>query len=92
MNEILYDSSGVGRTGTLIVIDTMLDRAEDGELIDIYHCVATLRTRRQNMVQTEVCQFHLIFINFLYLINMRRLSMCSSMMCYRKHFSVAAQR
>ncbi|XP_062509110.1 receptor-type tyrosine-protein phosphatase S-like [Corticium candelabrum] len=50
---VLHCSSGVGRTGTLIVIDTMLDRAEDGELIDIYHCVATLRTRRQNMVQTE---------------------------------------
>ena len=48
-------SAGVGRTGTFIVIDTMMERIEDGEPIDIYSCVASLRTKRQDMVQTEVC-------------------------------------
>ena len=33
----------------------MLERIEDGEPIDIYSCVASLRTKRQDMVQTEVC-------------------------------------
>lgn len=48
-------SAGVGRTGTFIVIDTMLEKLEDEEPLDIYSCVASLRTRRQDMVQTEVC-------------------------------------
>ena len=48
-------SAGVGRTGTFIVIDTMLERIEDGEPIDIYKYVASLMTKRRDMVQTEVC-------------------------------------
>ncbi|XP_062509482.1 receptor-type tyrosine-protein phosphatase epsilon-like [Corticium candelabrum] len=50
---VVHCSAGVGRTGTFIVIDTMLERIEDGEPIDIYSCVASLRTKRQDMVQTE---------------------------------------
>ena len=55
LNGKWISSAGVGRTGTFIVIDTMLERIEDGEPIDIYSCVASLRTKRQDMVQTEVC-------------------------------------
>ena len=55
LTEKWISSAGVGRTGTFIVIDTMLERIEDGEPIDIYSCVASLRTKRQDMVQTEVC-------------------------------------
>ncbi|XP_062509499.1 receptor-type tyrosine-protein phosphatase F-like isoform X2 [Corticium candelabrum] len=50
---VVHCSAGVGRTGTFIVIDTMLERIEYGEPIDIYSCVASLRTKRQDMVQTE---------------------------------------
>jgi netrin-G3 ligand len=50
----IHCSAGVGRTGTYIVIDTMLDRAKDTETIDIYGCVKFLRTRRAQMVQTEI--------------------------------------
>jgi protein tyrosine phosphatase len=50
---VVHCSAGAGRTGTYIVIDTMMDRAEDSQPIDIYSCVTYLRTRRAQMVQTE---------------------------------------
>lgn len=49
-----FSSAGVGRTGTFIVIDTMLDRIKAEGTIDIFNFVAYLRTRRTAMVQTEV--------------------------------------
>lgn len=50
-------SAGAGRTGCYIVIDIMLDMAEREGVVDIYNCVKALRSRRINMVQTEVRQF-----------------------------------
>lgn len=47
-------SAGAGRTGCYIVIDIMLDMAEREGVVDIYNCVKALRSRRINMVQTEV--------------------------------------
>lgn len=49
-----YCSAGAGRTGCFIVIDIMLDMAEREGVVDIYNCVRELRSRRVNMVQTEV--------------------------------------
>lgn len=49
-------SAGAGRTGCFIVIDIMLDMAEREGVVDIYNCVRELRSRRVNMVQTEVQQ------------------------------------
>ncbi len=37
------------------MIDIMLDMAEREGVVDIYNCVKALRSRRINMVQTEVC-------------------------------------
>ena len=51
----LFFSAGAGRTGCYIVIDIMLDMAEREGVVDIYNCVKALRSRRINMVQTEVC-------------------------------------
>ena len=49
-----HSPAGVGRSGTYIVIDTMLERLKNGdELIDIYGHVSLLRTQRPFMVQTE---------------------------------------
>ena len=48
-------SAGVGRTGTFMVVDSMLDRIKAENTLDIYNFVAYLRTRRTAMVQTEVC-------------------------------------
>lgn len=36
------------------MIDIMLDMAEREGVVDIYNCVRELRSRRVNMVQTEV--------------------------------------
>ena len=49
-----FSSAGVGRTGTFIVIDSMLDRIKAEGTIDIFNFVAYLRTRGTAMVQTEV--------------------------------------
>lgn len=51
---MLPHSAGAGRTGCFIVIDIMLDMAEREGVVDIYNCVRELRSRRVNMVQTEV--------------------------------------
>nr|XP_002661048.5 receptor-type tyrosine-protein phosphatase mu-like [Danio rerio] len=50
----VHCSAGAGRTGCFIVIDIMLDMAEREGVVDIYNCVRELRSRRVNMVQTEV--------------------------------------
>jgi len=47
-------SAGVGRTGTLIVLDTELQRARKEGKVDPYACVNKLREHRSNIVQTEV--------------------------------------
>ena len=47
-------SAGVGRTGTLVVLDSMLTMAEAEGKIDVYGCVTKLRQQRNFMVQTEV--------------------------------------
>lgn len=52
--DALSCSAGAGRTGCFIVIDIMLDMAEREGVVDIYNCVRELRSRRVNMVQTEV--------------------------------------
>lgn len=54
-------SAGAGRTGCFIVIDIMLDMAEREGVVDIYNCVRELRSRRVNMVQTEVLVYPLAF-------------------------------
>ncbi|MEQ2165011.1 hypothetical protein GOODEAATRI_012574, partial [Goodea atripinnis] len=51
---VVHCSAGAGRTGCFIVIDIMLDMAEREGVVDIYNCVKALRSRRINMVQTEV--------------------------------------
>lgn len=51
-------SAGVGRTGTYITLDTMLERMQDVDSVSVYDCVRNLRARRVFMVQTQVCCKH----------------------------------
>lgn len=47
--------AGVGRTGTYIAIDAMIDRIRQEGKIDIYNFVIQMRRERSLMVQTVVC-------------------------------------
>lgn len=47
-------SAGVGRTGTFIVIDAMLDMMNAEKKVDVYGFVTRIRAQRCQMVQTDV--------------------------------------
>lgn len=51
-------SAGVGRTGTFIVLDRVLQQLESKDTVDIYGSVFDLRLHRSHMVQTEVGPMH----------------------------------
>ena len=51
---VVHCSAGSGRTGCFMVIDMMLDMVREEEIVDIYNTVRELRSKRVNMVQTEV--------------------------------------
>jgi len=50
----MFDSAGVGRTGTYVAVDRLLQRIQDHDEIDIFSLVMEMREYRCRMVQTEV--------------------------------------
>jgi protein tyrosine phosphatase len=51
---VVHCSAGVGRTGTFVIIDSMVQRILNGGVdIDIYAHLCLLRNQRNHMVQTE---------------------------------------
>ena len=50
----LYDSAGVGRTGTLIAIDSEIERIKLRNAVNVFECVSKMRYHRNHMVQTPV--------------------------------------
>ena len=51
---LLFGSAGIGRTGTFIALDILLDQRDKEGAIDIFQCVTKLREQRTQMVQTVV--------------------------------------
>ncbi|XP_049791153.1 phosphatidylinositol phosphatase PTPRQ-like isoform X4 [Schistocerca nitens] len=50
---VVHCSAGVGRTGTLIALDILLQHIRENKTIDIFGVVYNLRKQRTNMVQSE---------------------------------------
>ena len=56
-----FNSAGVGRTGTFIVIDHCLEnfaRQEQNLSVDVFHIVQEMRKCRVNMIQTLVSYYY----------------------------------
>lgn len=51
---VVHCSAGVGRTGTLIVMDTMLQRMEQEGTLSVYDYLLQIRHQRVKLVQTQV--------------------------------------
>ena len=54
-------SAGVGRTGTLITIDCVLEQLQEEKVVDIAGIIIHLRTQRMKMVQSFVSSFIRVF-------------------------------
>ena len=52
---VCLHSAGVGRTGTYIAIDAMLQRLQERDDLNVHDFVVQMRTKRTLMVQNLVC-------------------------------------
>uniref|UniRef100_A0A8C1Y731 protein-tyrosine-phosphatase n=1 Tax=Cyprinus carpio TaxID=7962 RepID=A0A8C1Y731_CYPCA len=57
---VVHCSAGVGRTGTFIALDRVLQQLDTRDAVDIYSVVFELRLHRTHMVQTE-CQYSYLY-------------------------------
>ena len=55
---LVHCSAGVGRTGTFITLDSMMERIKMEDSINIFEFVTNLRKQRVLMVQTSVSLMH----------------------------------
>lgn len=53
---LCVSSAGVGRTGTFIVIDAMIDMMHAEQKIDVFGFVSRIREQRSQLIQTDVSQ------------------------------------
>ena len=53
---LVHCSAGVGRTGTFILLDGMMQQMRSEGSLSVYHFLRNMRGQRMKMVQTQVCQ------------------------------------
>ena len=53
---LVHCSAGVGRTGTFILLDAMMQEMRSHGSLSVYQFLRSLRGQRMKMVQTQVCQ------------------------------------
>ena len=58
-----YYSAGIGRTGTFITIDRVLEQIERENVVDIPGVIQSIRQQRMKMVQTMVCKVVTVALN-----------------------------
>ena len=58
-------SAGVGRSGTFIALDRLLQDILDNDIIDIFNVVSEMRKERVWMVQTEVSSSMIHIVTYL---------------------------
>ncbi|ESO87553.1 hypothetical protein LOTGIDRAFT_127558 [Lottia gigantea] len=51
---IVHCSAGIGRTGTYLALDYLIQQAQAENSVDIFSCVSQMRQERVNMVQTVI--------------------------------------
>ena len=51
---LVHCSAGVGRTGTFIMLDSLMDRLKVNNTVNIYEFLQEMRKKRMYMVQTLV--------------------------------------
>ena len=61
---LVHCSAGVGRTGTFITLDMMMQQMKAESTLSVHQCVRDLRTQRMNMVQTWVWQLYIHMASF----------------------------
>ncbi|XP_050400463.1 receptor-type tyrosine-protein phosphatase mu [Patella vulgata] len=49
---IVHCSAGIGRTGTFLALDYLIEEGKAGDSVDVVRCVSRMRTERVNMIQT----------------------------------------
>ena len=54
---LVHCSAGVGRTGTFITLDMMMQQMKVEGTVSICQCVRNLRSQRMKMVQSQVGRF-----------------------------------
>ncbi|KAK3602046.1 hypothetical protein CHS0354_021141 [Potamilus streckersoni] len=52
--NVIHCSAGIGRTGTLIVLDYLLKQSKVEDYIDVFRCIVEMRYQRTNFVQTQI--------------------------------------